>query len=89
MAARQTPPQVNDTLRMVSPMDIFVFRTNIPSADNVQPIARRLDDHERVARWTIDFGDRDKVLRVEAVGADPGEITRLVTSAGFECEEMV
>ena len=70
-------------------MDIFVFRTNILSAQTVHPVATRLDSHERVGRWTIDFGDRDKVLRVEAEGADPAEITTLVTAAGFECEEMV
>lgn len=70
-------------------MDIFVFRTNIPSAETAHPVADRLDSNTRVARWTIDFGDRDKVLRVETKGGDPAEITTLVTSAGFECEEMV
>lgn len=74
---------------MVSPMDVFVFRTNILTAATAHPVANRLDTNEHVARWTIDFGDRDKVLRVEAEGADPAEITNLVTSAGFECEEMM
>ena len=69
-------------------MDVFVFRTNIPSAETAHPVANRLDHHDRVARWTIDFGDRDKVLRVEAERTDPAEITDLVTSAGFACEEM-
>ena len=70
-------------------MDIFVFRTNILPAQTAHPVMNRLDNHQSVARWTIDFGDRDKVLRVEAEGADPAEITKLVTAAGFECEEMV
>jgi hypothetical protein len=74
---------------MEIPMDIFIFRTNIPSAEAAHPVADRLDGHNRVARWTIDFGDRDKVLRVEAERTDPAEIANLVTSAGFECEEMV
>jgi hypothetical protein len=73
---------------MVNGMDIFVFRTNILTAATAYPVANRLDTNERVARWTIDFGDRDKVLRVEADGAGPAEITELVISAGFECEEM-
>jgi short-subunit dehydrogenase len=69
-------------------MDVYVFRTNILSSETAHPVANRLDTHERVARWTIDFGDRDKVLRVEAERTDPAEIAHLVTSAGFACEEM-
>lgn len=70
-------------------MDVYVFRTNIVSAETAHPVAYRLDTHEGVGRWTIDFGDRDKVLRVEAEKMDPVEITELVVSAGFMCEEMV
>jgi hypothetical protein len=70
-------------------MDIFVFKTNIHSEESTPAIARQLNRLERVRRWTIDFGDRDKVLRVEAEQTHPAEITRLVTSAGFVCEEMV
>lgn len=69
-------------------MDIFVFRTNILSAATAYLVANRLNAHDRVARWSIDFGDRDKVLRVEAERTQPAEITDLVTSAGFVCEEL-
>lgn len=88
MVAKNSLPQASDQQTMGNSMDIFVFRTNILSAQTAHPVAERLDTHERVSRWTIDFGDRDRVLRVEAEGADPSEITRLVTAAGFECEEM-
>jgi hypothetical protein len=69
-------------------MDVYVFKTNIHSEESAPAIARQLNRLERVRRWTIDFGDRDKVLRVEAERIHPAEITRLVTSAGFSCEEM-
>ena len=69
-------------------MDVHVFRTNIQSAETALPVACRLDTHGHVARWTIDFGDRDKVLRVEAERMDPVEIKELVISAGFLCEDM-
>jgi hypothetical protein len=70
-------------------MDVYVFRTNIHSEESAPALVRQLNQLDRVRRWTIDFGDRDKVLRVEAERTHPAEITDLLTSAGFVCEEMV
>ena len=89
MAARNSLPPASDQQNMGNSMDILVFRTNIFSAQTAHPVAKRLDHHQSVARWTIDYGDRDKVLRVEAEGTDPAEITELVASVGFECEELL
>jgi hypothetical protein len=70
-------------------MEVLVFKTNIHSPEVKPLIAQQLMQLKGVSRWSIDFGDRDKVLRVEAEQTHPSDILRLVTSAGFVCEELV
>ncbi|MBI5472491.1 MAG: hypothetical protein HY961_09120 [Ignavibacteriae bacterium] len=69
-------------------MEVLVFKTNISTPDVTPLVADRLTRVSGIARWTIDFGDRDKVLRVESQAAQPHDIVRVITSAGFRCEEL-
>ena len=69
-------------------MEVLVFKTNIDSPEVRPVVAQRLMQLQGIARWNIDFGDRDKVLRVEAQSVNPVEIISLITSAGFQCEEL-
>lgn len=68
-------------------MEILVFKTNIPEIKPV--VEQHLRQHEGISQWSIDFGDRDKVLRVEAHNVQPVAIVQSITAAGFECEELV
>ena len=70
-------------------MDVLVFKTNI-DAPGIKPVvAGRLMQIKGISHWNIDFGDRDKVLRVEAESVHPGEIVKVITSAGYHCEELM
>ncbi len=69
-------------------MEIFVFKTNINNPNITPVLADRLTRVNGISRWSIDFGDRDKVLRVESHAAQPQEIVSAITSAGFRCEEL-
>jgi len=70
-------------------MEVLVFKTNIESPEIKPLVARSLTQIKGVSSWSIDFGDRDKVLRVEAESVGPAEIVRSIASAGFQCEELV
>jgi hypothetical protein len=69
-------------------MDVLVFKTNISTPDINPTVERHLRQLKGISRWSIDFSDRDKVLRVEAHNAQPSEIITVMNSAGFRCEEL-
>ena len=69
-------------------MEVLVFKTNISNPNITPVVADRLTQLKGVSRWSIDFSDRDKVLRVESHAARPRDIVNVITSAGFTCEEL-
>jgi copper chaperone CopZ len=70
-------------------MEVLVFKTNIDSPAIKPVVAQSLTQIKGVTSWSIDFGDRDKVLRIEAENVGPAEIVRSIASAGYQCEELV
>ena len=70
-------------------MEILIFKTNLSSTKSVKKIKNHLDEMEGIIQWNVDLEDRDKVLRVKTENLDPGFIMELVTTKGFECEELV
>ena len=70
-------------------MDVLVFKTNIIAPDAKPIIGERLMKLGGIAQWSIDFSDRDKVLRVESDSVPPADVVKVVNSAGFLCEELV
>lgn len=67
---------------------VLVFRTNIRFKKDLRMIASVLDKLPGVQRWNVDREDTDKVLRIESRTLQPLDIIRLVTRAGFDCEEL-
>lgn len=68
---------------------VFVFKTNINQEEDILKITFRMDEEERIKRWTIDRSDCDNVLRIESHNLQPDEIIELVNQAGYQCEELV
>ena len=75
-------------IEMETFMEVPVFKTNIGSPDAKPLIARSLAPLAGVLRWSVDLGDRDRVLRVEAESVGPAEIIQSLASAGFCCEVL-
>jgi hypothetical protein len=67
--------------------DILIFKTNIQEAD-IPAIAVVLNAESRITRWSVDCGDVDCVLRIEAQRITTADVIRLVRKAGFHCEEL-
>lgn len=69
-------------------MEILVFKTNVTSKKKVSRIAPLLTSFPTIRQWNFDLEDRDKVLRIEATGLNPGSVESLLLMAGFHCQEL-
>ena len=67
---------------------ILVFFTNIMNEIDRAKVLPILDALPGVYEWSIDLGDCDKVLRVEAWEDVSGVIVSLLSSVGFHCRNM-
>ncbi|MGE0589674.1 MAG: hypothetical protein AB7O48_13945 [Cyclobacteriaceae bacterium] len=69
-------------------INIFVFRTNLNSATDIDTISHVMDASAAVLNWSVDIEDIDKVLRIESLRENANEIIELVRLAGYQCEEL-
>lgn len=69
--------------------EVLIFRTSVGTQSAIRRVAALLNGHRFISKWSFDLEDCDKVLRVEACANIPGEITAMLRSEGFDCEEMV
>ena len=69
-------------------MEILVFKTNVTSKKKVSMVAPLLTSFPTIRQWNFDLEDRDKVLRIEATGLNPGSVELLLLVPGFKCQEL-
>jgi hypothetical protein len=70
------------------PVRILVFKTNLRYKKDIRHIEPLLDRHPDIMCWNVDRYDIDNILRIETMHVQPYEIIRLVTKAGYFCEEL-
>jgi len=68
--------------------DVLVFKTNVSSDNEVEKVGDVLSTEKNITRWSIDREDCDKVLRIECDRLHPIAVIRLLSGAGFQCEEL-
>jgi hypothetical protein len=69
-------------------LHILVFKTNLVSARDIHRISPLMGDTPGIIRWNVDEHDIDNVLRIETAWLLPEDIIRVVTDAGYICEEL-
>ena len=69
-------------------MQVLVFKTNLVSAKDIHRISPLMGDTPGIIRWNVDQHDIDNVLRIETAWLLPEDIVRVVTDAGYICEEL-
>lgn len=69
-------------------MKIIVFKTNLRNEYQKEMIAPVILQIKGVTRWSIDFDNKDKVLRIEGHGLMAAQIAAGIIEAGFECETL-
>ena len=67
--------------------NIWVFKTNIKSQDDIQYISDVFNKDE-IIQWTIDTDDTDAVLRVVTAVSSPEEIITSIINKGYQCSEL-
>ena len=67
---------------------VLVFKTNLQFRKDVKQLAPVLNAIQGIIRWNVDQNDVDNVLRIETVQPGVEDIIRIVTSAGYFCEEL-
>lgn len=68
--------------------EVLVFKTNVSKDDEVVKVGDALASEKNITRWSIDREDVDKVLRIECDSLHPIAVIRLLSDAGFQCEEL-
>ncbi len=69
-------------------MEVFVFRTDINTDENIKDIAGQLNSMRGVHKWSVDLDDHEKILRVVSGGATADEVAGAVKKKNYFCEEL-
>ena len=69
-------------------LQVLVFKTNLVSAKDIHRISPLLGNAAGIVKWNVDQHDVDNVLRIETALLLPQDIIRMVTGAGYLCEEL-
>ncbi len=69
-------------------MQVLVFKTNLTDRFHVSKVEPYLAVHPQIQRWNVDLQDCDNILRIETEQLLPVEVEKLVTQAGYYCEEL-
>jgi copper chaperone len=66
----------------------YRFKTNINCGGCIEKVSPFLSGVEGILSWTVDTGNRDKILSVQVSGASKDLVVQRVKEAGFSIEEI-
>lgn len=69
-------------------MGTIRFKTNINCGGCIKAVTPFLDKAEGVKSWQVDTNNPEKILTVEAEGADAQALKKVVEKAGFKAEQI-
>lgn len=69
-------------------LQVLVFKTNLQSKNDILYISPLLGNTPGIIKWNVDQHDVDNVLRIETDWLLPHDVIRMVTGAGYVCEEL-
>lgn len=67
---------------------IYVFKTSVKTRVQAKKLKPHLDKILPIAKWSFDLDDCDKILRIDSNENIVSEITRLLKTHQFSCEEL-
>jgi len=68
--------------------DILIFKTNVKSAPDKVRLAELFDSNPAINEWNVDSDDVDCVLRIVSHQVKAIDIIRLLTTSGYQCQEL-
>lgn len=69
-------------------VQVLVFKTNLQYEKDIKHISPLMGNTPGIVKWNVDQHDIDNVLRIETAWLLPQDIIRMVTGAGYLCEEL-
>ena len=69
-------------------LQVLVFKTNLQYEEDLKHISPLMGTTPGIIKWNVDQHDIDNVLRIETAWLLPQDIIRMVTGAGYLCEEL-
>jgi hypothetical protein len=79
---------INLSSANLSAVQVLVFKTNLRFKMDLRHITLAMGSLPGIIRWNVDQQDIDNVLRIETAWLLPQDIIRVVTNAGYVCEEL-
>ena len=82
--------KLSHILRMIMQEQILIFRTSIKSKRDVRRVEVLFAQNPQISKWTVDFDDWEKILRVECRGISSADISnalRIIDIHAVELEE--
>ncbi|MCD8182482.1 MAG: hypothetical protein LUE99_04610 [Bacteroides sp.] len=69
--------------------EILVFRTSVSKKSDIKQIGRAFREYPQINRWTVDFEDWEKVLRIECREISADRIITLLRGVNIYAQELV
>ena len=67
---------------------IYVFKTSVRNKKHIRRLSPFLNNLLQQSKWNLDLEDCDKILRIDSEENIVGEITDLLNTHKFYCEEL-
>ena len=67
---------------------IFVFKTSVYEASQIEKLTPVLDKLLKNARWNFDLEDCDNILRIDSLKEIAQLTIKILQDNGFACEEL-
>ena len=69
-------------------MEMLILKTNINSKTDFKKLRYILNNSYKINECTLDFGDRDKVLRIVGNELNIEDVISRVKNLGYYCEDL-
>ena len=69
-------------------MEMLILKTNINSKIDFKKVRHSLFNSFKINECTVDFGDRDKVLRIVGNELNMKDVISRVKNLGYYCEDL-
>lgn len=68
--------------------EILIFRTSIATMDHIGQIEILFAQYPYIQKWSVDFEDWEKVLRIESIEITADEIIKLLQTIDIIASEL-
>lgn len=63
--------------------DILIFRTSVATKEDIERIGTLFAQNSYVHKWSVDFEDWEKILRIESQGITADQIIKKLRTIGL------